>query len=57
LLSSVERKLGDRLSSEKKRTLRKAFKMLEVTPYEHVNAEIIKLKEMTILLETDCGDA
>ena len=57
LLSSVERKLGDRLSSEKKRTLRKAFKMLEVTPYEHVNAEIIKLKEMAILLETDCGDA
>lgn len=57
LLSSVERKLGDRLSSEKKRTLRKAFKMLEVTPYEHINAEIIKLKEMAILLETDCGDA
>jgi len=57
LLSSVERKLGDRLSSEKKRKLRKAFKMLEVTPYEHVNAEIIKLKEMAILLETDCGDA
>ena len=57
LLSSVERKLGDRLSSEKKRTLRKAFKRLEDTPYAHINAELIKLKEMVILLEADCGDA
>jgi hypothetical protein len=57
LLSSLERKLGDRLSSEKKRTLRKAFKKLEDTPYAHVNAEIIKLKEMAILLEADYGDA
>ena len=57
LLSSLERKLGDRLSSEKKRTLRKAFKKLEDTPYAHVNVELIKLKEMAILLEADCGDA
>ena len=57
LLSSLERKLGDRLSSEKKRTLRKAFKKLEDTPHAHVNVELIKLKEMAILLEADCGDA
>jgi molecular chaperone DnaK len=56
LLSSVERKLGDRLSSEEKRKIRKAFKRLEDTPYSHVNAEIIKLKEMAILLEVDCGE-
>lgn len=56
LLSSVERKLGDRLSSEEKRKIRKALKRLEDTPYSHVNAEIIKLKEMAILLEADCGE-
>ena len=56
LLSSVERKIGDKLSSENRRELREAVKRLEEAPYEHVSEEVIKLKEMATLLEADYGE-
>jgi molecular chaperone DnaK len=56
LLSSVERRLCDKLSSEKRRKIREAVKRLEEAPYEHVNEEIIRLKEMATLLEADYGE-
>ena len=56
LLSSMERRLCDKLSSEKRRKIRKAIKRLEEAPYECVSEEIIRLKEMAYLLEADYGE-
>jgi len=56
LLSSVERKLGDKLSSEKRIKLRKAVKKLEEAQREHIAEETLNVKEMVTLLEADCGE-
>lgn len=56
LLSSMERRLCDKLSSEKRRKIREAVKRLEESPYEHVSEEIIRLKELVYLLEADSGE-
>jgi molecular chaperone DnaK len=56
LLSSVERKIGGKLSIETRMKLREAVKRLEEAPYEHVSEEAIKLKEMAALLEVDYGE-
>ena len=56
LLSSVERRLCDKLSSEERRKIREAVKRLEEAPYERVSEEIIRLKEMAYLLEADYGE-
>lgn len=56
LMSSLEKKLSSKLSSEKRKEIREAVKKLEEAPYEGVSKEVIKLKEMITLLETDYGE-
>jgi molecular chaperone DnaK len=56
LMSSLEQRLNNKLSSEKRKEIREAVKRLEEAPYEGVSKEMIKLKEMITLLETDYGE-
>jgi molecular chaperone DnaK len=56
LLSSVERKLGDRLPSDKRRELKEAVEKLEEVPHERVADEAIKLRGLITLLEADYGE-
>jgi molecular chaperone DnaK len=56
LLSSLERKLGDKLSSKKKTNLRKAVEKLENTPCEYITEEVVKLRGTLALLEADYGE-
>jgi len=53
LMASVEKRLGDKVSSEKRRKIREAVSRLEEAPYKDVGKEMNKLKEMVILLEAD----
>ena len=53
MVSMLERKLGDKLTSRKKTILRKAFDKLEDTPYPLINVEISKLREMVFLIDVD----
>jgi molecular chaperone DnaK len=55
-LSSVERNLSGKLSSEKRKKIREAVKRLEEAPCERVNEEIVRVKEMAYLLEADYGE-
>jgi molecular chaperone DnaK len=55
LLSSVERRLGSKLSNEKKKQLEESAKRLEEASHERVAEEISNLREMVTLLEADCG--
>jgi len=56
LVSSVEHKLGDKLSTEERRKIKKAVKRLEEAPYKDVEKETTELKEMITLLEADYGE-
>jgi molecular chaperone DnaK len=51
LAFAAEKRLGDKASSEERREITERVKMLEETPYRHVEKEMNKLKEMIILLE------
>jgi len=53
LISSVEKRLGDKVSSEKRRKIREAVERLEEVPYTDVRKEVNKLKEMMTILEAD----
>jgi len=56
LMSSVEKRLGDKVSSEKRGKIREAVKRLEEAPYKGVRKEMDKLKETITLLEADHGE-
>jgi len=56
LMSSVEKRLGDKMSSEKRRKIREAVERLDEVPYEGVRKEMNKLKEIITLLEADHGE-
>ena len=56
LLSSVERRWGEKLSIKNKRRLKEAVKKLQDAQYERVKEEIVNLREMITLLEADYGD-
>lgn len=56
LLSSVEKRLGSKLSNENKKKLEASIKRLEEAPPERVGEEVSNLKEMVTLLEADCGE-
>ena len=53
LTSSVEKRLGDKVSTEKRGKIREAVKSLEEALYKDVRKEMSKLKEMITLLEAD----
>jgi len=55
LVSSVEKRLDSKVSSEKRRKIREAIKKLEETSYEAVGKEMSRLKEMITLLEAEHG--
>ena len=55
-MSSVEKRLGDKVSSEKRGKIREAVKRLEEAPYKGVRKEMNKLKEIITLLEADHGE-
>jgi len=56
LVSSVEKRLGDEVSSEERGKIREAVKKLEEAPYKDLGKEMNKLKEMINLLEADYGE-
>jgi molecular chaperone DnaK len=56
LLSSLERRLGDKLPSEEKTKVKEAVKRLEEAQHEHIAEEALNLKEMVTLLEADYGE-
>jgi len=56
LVSSVEKRLREKVSSGEKRKVEEAVKRLEETPYKDVGKEMNKLKEMMVLLEADRGE-
>jgi len=56
LVSSMEKRLRDKVSSEERRKVEKVVKRLEGAPYKDVGKEMNKLKEMIILLEADYGE-
>ena len=56
LVSSVEKKLRDEVSSEERRKVEEAVKRLEGAPYKDVGKEMNRLKEMITLLEADYGE-
>jgi len=56
LMSSVEKRLDDKVPSEKRRKIREALKRLEEAPYKGIRKEMNKLKEMITLLEADNGE-
>jgi len=56
LASSVEHKLRDKLCTEDRRKIKKAVERLEEAPYEDVEKETNKLKEIITLLEADYGE-
>jgi len=56
LMSSVEKRLGDRVSGEERRAIGEAVKRLKEMPYKDVRREMSKLEEMITLLEADYGE-
>jgi len=56
LVSSVEKKLGDTISSEERRRVKNVVKRLERAPYKDVGKKMDRLKEMITLLEADHGE-
>ena len=53
LAFAVEKRLGDKASSEERREITETIKRLEKAPYRHTEKEMNKLKEMIILLEAE----
>lgn len=53
LAFAVEKRLGDKASSEERREVTETIKRLEKAPYRHTEKEMNKLKEMIILLEAE----
>jgi molecular chaperone DnaK len=53
LAFAVEKRLGDKASSEERREVTETIKRLEKAPYRHTEKEMSKLKEMIILLEAE----
>jgi molecular chaperone DnaK len=56
LLSSLERRLGDKLPSEKKTKIKEAVKRLEEAQHEQIAEEALNFEEMVTLLEADYGE-
>jgi len=56
LTSSVEKRLGDKVSTEKRGKIREAVNRLEEAPHKDVRKEMNRLKEMITLLEADHGE-
>jgi molecular chaperone DnaK len=56
LLSSLERRLGDKLPREKRAKIEEAVKRLEDAQHEQIAEEALNLKEMVTLLESDYGE-
>jgi len=56
LVSSVKRKLADKIPKDEKKRIEEAIENLEGAPYEDVTREMDKLKEIVNLLETEYGD-
>jgi molecular chaperone DnaK len=56
LVSSIEKRLSDKVSNEERRKIEEAVKRVEETPYRDVGKEMNKLKEMITLLEADYGE-
>jgi len=56
LLSSLERRLCDKLPSEEKTRIKEAVKRLEEAQNEQITEEALNLKEMVTLLEADYGE-
>jgi len=56
LVSSMEKRLWDKVSSEERGKVEEAVKRLEMAPYKGVGKEMNKLKEMITLLEADYGE-
>ena len=53
LAFAVEKRLGDRASSEERRKIAETIKRLEEAPYRHIEKEMNKLKGMITLLEAE----
>jgi len=56
LMSSVEKRMGNVVSIEKREKVREAVERLEGASYKDVGKEMNKLKEMIALLEADRGE-
>jgi molecular chaperone DnaK len=56
LVSSIEKRLSDKVSNEERRKIEEAVKRVEETPYRDVGKEMNKLKEMITLLDADYGE-
>lgn len=56
LLSSLEKKLGNRASNEDRKKIEEAAKRLEEASYKDIITEMNKLKEMITLLEANPGE-
>jgi molecular chaperone DnaK len=53
LAFAVDKRLGDKVSSEERREITETIKRLQETPYRDTEKEMNKLKEMIILLEAE----
>ena len=56
LVSSIEKRLSDKVSNEERRKIEEAVKRLEEALYTDVGKEMNSLKEMITLLEVDYGE-
>ena len=53
LMSSVEKRMGDRMFNEKSKKIREAVERLEEMPYKDAEKEMDKLREMITMLEVN----